>query len=205
MNSYKTLHRITGCILAVFIAAHLTNHLLAWWGIENHQLWLERFRKVYRQPVAEIILVLCFAVQVYSGIKLFWQQRRNNALSTAQRLQMYAGLALGLFIIQHIPAAIGLRWYHGFDTNFYFAANVVVQAPLKYYFIPYYFLGVAAAGIHLAATHYVKMKALHKGNQGFWQAIIITIVFVAAAVIILYLLTGGHYPFTIPEVYKNSF
>ncbi|MEM7658180.1 MAG: hypothetical protein AAF399_18785 [Bacteroidota bacterium] len=190
----KHAHRISGLLVSVFVAAHLSNHALAWFGIETHQAVLEALRKVYRQPVVEVLLVAAFGFQAISGLLLFLRGRKRTDLSQTEQIKRYAGLTLGLFLIQHIPATIGQRLYYQVDTNFYFAAQVVLEAPAKYYFRPYYFLGIMAVGIHVAAVHRNKISRRIGKKQANLHAGIIALVFLLLACVILFTFTGGRFP-----------
>jgi len=109
---------------------------------------------------------------------------------------------MGLFIFQHVTASIGQRIQFGFDTNFYFAANVVLQWPIKIFFIPYYFLGIFTLGLHIANTHRIKISNYIGEKKAKVHFFIIVITFTIIAITILYLLMGGHYSITIPEQYN---
>lgn len=198
----KQLHRITGIVVSLFIAAHLFNHLMAWFGVEKHQQILEILRTIYQNAIIEPILIACFVFQAISGIILFFKLRKQHQKSISEKVQMYSGLVLGLFIIQHISASIGQRIQFGFDTNFYFAANVVLKWPLKLYFIPYYFLGLFSLGLHMASTHKMKIANYIGEKKAKIHFYIITFVFTLIAIAILYLLMGLHYAIEIPEEYN---
>jgi len=115
---------------------------------------------------------------------------------------MYSGLVLGYFLLQHIPATIGQRFLYGFDTNFYFASRVVIQAPWLYYFVPYYFAGVVAVGLHIANVHRQKisLKVGAKVAQIHFYAILSF--FILLAFIILFSLMGGRFDIVIPKEYN---
>ncbi len=198
----KSLHRITGILVAIFVIAHLFNHSMAIFGISTHQSILDALRKVYRIPIVEFILVSAFVFQSITGIQLFLRLRKKKYKSVLEQLKMYSGLVLGLFILQHISATIGLRLYHQLDTNFYFAANVVVQKPMLFYFIPYYFLGILAFGMHLASIHREKMSIYTSEINASIQFWLILLFFFAVSILILYTFTGGFYPVDIPEEYN---
>ena len=200
MDKTKSLHRISGIIIAIFAAAHLFNHAMAWYGIDNHREIMEALRKIYRQPVVETGLLLCFGFQVYSGIKQAMTLRKAPHLSLNDRLQMYAGLAFAFFIVQHIGAVVGQRLYFGTNTDFYFAARVVLEAPFKYYFVPYYFLGILALGIHVAATHRTKIAGMVGEKQATFHGLVITALAFFTAILILYVFMGGRYAIIIPKV-----
>lgn len=197
-----SIHRITGIIIAVFTFAHLFNHAMAWFGVETHREIMETFRIVYRQPFVELLLIACFGFQVYSGIRQVIYVRKQTSLALNECLQLYSGLVFAYFIVQHIPAILFQRAYFKLNTNFYFAARVVMEAPFKFYFVPYYFLGIMAFGLHIAATHHKKMTALSNSKQADLQAIFIIFIAFMIAVLILYVFMGGHFSIVIPKEYN---
>ncbi|MEM6316685.1 MAG: hypothetical protein AAF960_03390 [Bacteroidota bacterium] len=198
----KRLHRLTGIFTAIFVVAHLFNHTAAWFGIETHQQVLYALRLVYRQPLIEIVLISSFLFQIASGLRLAYQLWQKVDKTTLDKVQLTSGVLLSLFLLQHISATLGQRWYFGLDTNFYFAAGVVLEKPLLYYFIPYYFVGVVAFGGHLASVHRKKMAPI-VGNQSaqihFYS---ILAIFIFVALLILYVFTGNHFAILIPDEYR---
>jgi hypothetical protein len=199
----KQLHRITGIIVSVFIVLHLFNHSMAWFGIDVHQRILETFRQVYRIPIIEIIIVACFIFQGISGIKLFWELRTKKEKSKYEKGQMYSGLILGLFLLQHIPATISQRLFYGFDTNFYFASRVVIEEPWLYYFVPYYFAGIVAIGWHIANVHRQKMTSIVGTKTAEIHFYAILSFFVLLSFIILYTFMGGRFDIIMPAEVVN--
>lgn len=198
----KALHRLTGIVVSVFVLAHLSNHLLAWWGIETHLETMEQLRKIYRHPLVEIPLVLAFLFQAYSGIRLLWVLRGLTSKTAYQRLQFYSGIALGAFILIHLSATFFFRYAFALDTNFYFAARVVLQSPDRFFFIPYYFAGILSFGVHIASVHRQKMAALDATTLLNLQFYAIITVFLLIALEILFVFTGGRFPIEIPEIYN---
>lgn len=72
-----TLHRLSACLIGVFIVVHFCNHLFAVGGIDTHIAVMEGLRKIYRQPLVEVLLLVCVAFQIGSGlifIKRRWGQ-----------------------------------------------------------------------------------------------------------------------------------
>lgn len=200
--AYKGLHRITGVIVSFFIAAHLFNHLMAWYGIAEHQRILDALRVVYRNRVGEVLLIGCFLFQACSGVKLIGTLRKKEKMAAIEKVQIWSGIAFGLFILQHIAATVSQRLYFKFDTNFYFAARVVLQSPWKYYFIPYYFGGIMSLAVHVAAVHRKKVLpaiGAKRAKIHFW---VIILLLAAIACIILYVFSGGRYNIIIPKEYN---
>jgi hypothetical protein len=198
----QNLHRISGIIVSLFVIAHLFNHLMAWFGIATHQQILESLRLIYRQPIIEILLISCFFFQIYSGIKLISKLRQKEHLSKYEKIQKWTGIVFGLFITQHIIATISQRILFQFDTNFYFASRVVLQSPWKFYFVPYYFVGIMAFALHVANVHEHKIKPIIGGIQSKIHFRLILGAFFIMALIILYVFMGGRYDIVIPPQYQ---
>ncbi len=170
----KTLHYFSGITLSLFIGIHLLNHLFALAGPEAHIALMEKFRKVYRHPVVETILVLVVAVQVVSGIRLLFNRK---AKTWAEKIQIYSGLYLSVFLVGHVGAVIASRAIEDLDTNFYYTAAGFNLHPATLFFIPYYFLDVCAISLHIASIHYLKTKskpgAYLIGGSGIVVAVLI--------------------------------
>ena len=198
----KSLHRITGILISIFIVAHLGNHLLAIYGIETHIKVMETLRPIYRNPFIEPIIIIAFTCQSISGVRLFYNLYKREDKSPLDRIKMYSGILLALFIINHIVATIGQRFYFELDTNFYFAARVVVQDPFYYFFIPYYFLGIMSFGVHLAAVHRDKISKYISPHQARIHYYGIIGLFLLISIMILLVFTGSFYDIRIPEVYN---
>jgi succinate dehydrogenase/fumarate reductase cytochrome b subunit len=145
----KTLHRLVACVLAFFLLLHFANHLFLIVSIETHLDVLHRLRAIYRSPVIEAIILASFMVQIALGLVLAWNRRRPDSRWAA--LQLASGLYLGFFLVQHIGAVLMAR-ASGIESDSYFAAAVVNREGAKWYFAPYYALGIAAVFGHLAAA-----------------------------------------------------
>ncbi|SHN44435.1 hypothetical protein [Chitinophaga sp. CF418] len=155
-QTVKTLHYFSGITLSLFIGIHLLNHLFSFAGPEAHIALMERFRKVYRHPVIETILLLVVLVQVVSGIRLLFNR---NAKTLAEKIQIYSGLYLSIFLIGHVGAVIASRQLEHLDTNFYYTVAGFNMHPATFFFIPYYFLDVCAISLHIASIHYLKTRS----------------------------------------------
>ena len=193
MIAPRRLHRAAGAVLAVFLVVHVANHLAALAGVEAHIRFMDAARRVYRQPVVEAVLLLCVVLQAVSGLRMLWagRQRRRGVLPW---LQAGSGAYVALFLAIHVVAVLAGRM-SGLDTNFYFAAAGLHVWPFVLFFVPYYFLAVAALFVHLGC-------ALRRGRAvvaGFSA-----IGFVAATVIVAALM-GKVYPVEIPLRYLQTF
>lgn len=71
----KRLHYVAGLTLAVFVSFHLLNHLSPLYGPEQHIATMPTLRSLYRNPVAETLLLGAVGVQMVSGWWLFTQRK----------------------------------------------------------------------------------------------------------------------------------
>jgi hypothetical protein len=194
MIAPRRLHRAAGAVLAVFVTVHVANHLAALAGVDAHVRFMERARLVYRQPVVEAVLLLCAALQVASGSSLLWTGRHRRRTSLAW-LQAGTGAYVALFLAIHVGAVLAARIVGGLDTNFYFAAAGLHVWPFALFFVPYYFLAVAAVFAHLGC-------ALRRGRVVVaWMSG--TGVVVAALIVAT--LMGKVVPVAIPARYLATF
>jgi len=145
----KTLHRLTAILLLLFIVTHLAVHLTALGGIEKHLSALKAVQGIYRNPIGETILVIAIILQVITGAK---QLRFKRLRSGWAKAQLVSGCYLLFFLIIHTSAAVSTHRLFGLETNFYWAAGTVNISPIKYGFMPYYFAGVLAFFVHMAAA-----------------------------------------------------
>lgn len=152
----RQLHHISGICLSVFIGFHLLGHLFSLAGPEKHIQVTEMFRGVYRNRVVETVLLACVVFQMGTGIRLLFAR---NAQTPAQKIQVYSGLYLSLFLMAHVSAVLMGRYTEHLDTNFYFAAASLNVYPAPFVFIPYYFLAVTAISLHVASLHYLRTKS----------------------------------------------
>ena len=154
----RTLHRSSAVLIGVFVVAHITNHLVSLMGVPSHIAFMEIARHVYRQPVVEVLLLLCVAFQMASGLWLVvrgWRQRRGFV----PWLQALSGAYLAFFLAVHVGAVLYGRAVLLLDTNFYYAAAGLHAPPNGLFFAPYYFMAVLALFTHLACAAYWNLGA----------------------------------------------
>lgn len=146
----RGLHLASGLLIAVFAAAHIGNHLAMFGGQAAHIAVMEALRPYYRNPLAEALLMLALAFQLGTGLTMIWRTRAQKRRGLA-RWQAISGVILALFILNHVGAVWGGRLVMGLDTNYHFAA-AGFHAGYAGFFVPYYFLGVAALFVHAACA-----------------------------------------------------
>lgn len=194
----RKLHYYSGITIAVFVCFHLVNHLFSLAGIDEHIKVMQQFRKVYRHPLAEIILLTAVFIQVVSGVQQFRQQIKL-ATGFYERLQCWSGLYLAFFFLIHLSAVMVGRWLLELDTNFYFGAAGLNRFPFNLFFIPYYSLAILSFFAHIASIHYRKMK--EKNKKATLQARLIIFLSSIMLFLLMYGLTHKFQGIDIPVEY----
>ncbi len=186
--SLRKLHYCSAIIITGFIVLHLFNHVASLISIKKHIEMMDTFRKIYRNPFAEIVLLMAVMFQVFSGIRMFSIQRKT-ATGFFEKLQLWSGLYLAIFFMIHLSAVMAGRFILQMDTNFYFGAAGLNQFPFNLFFIPYYSLAIFSFFAHIASVHYRKMKS--RNRDATMQSRLIIIVGVSTVFILMYGLTNG--------------
>lgn len=198
----KRLHSLSGLVLTAFIAPHLFNHLYSLAGPEQHIQIMQLLRVVYRFPVVECILMIAVLIQLISGPALFRKMRQSTQQDFFEKLQLWSGLYMAVFLLIHVSAVLSGRFLLHLDTNFYFGAAGLNTFPLNLFFIPYYALAILSFFAHIASIHYRKMnKSLLMLSVTHQSYLILSLGFVIC-IICLYGLTGKFGGVTIPEHYQ---
>ena len=200
---FRLVHRLSALALVAFASIHLANHLAGVQSIAAHLAVMNAFRKVYRFPAAEALLLLCVTIQVISGLNLVvvgWRRRRG----AVPRLQAWAGLYLSFFLLVHVSAILYGRAVLHLDTNFYYAAAGFHVPPFQVFFAPYYFLGVLGLFSHIGCAAYLRAARhpVHLRRIGFILPIGLG---AAIAALIVLSLSGAFYPVNVPIEYQATY
>jgi succinate dehydrogenase/fumarate reductase cytochrome b subunit len=149
----RRAHLLTACLLLLFLAAHLANHMMAIAGTGRHIAVMEALRAIYRHPLVEPALLGAFALQAFLGLRLLWRSRGapSHPVATLRKL---SGAYLAFFLLVHVGAVLAGRYWLGLDTNFWFAAAGYQAGAMIFWFVPYYFLAVLALFMHLGCAAY---------------------------------------------------
>ena len=153
----RSLHLLSGMLIAVFVIAHIANHIAMFAGQATHIAWMDTLRPFYRNIVVEALLMASLAFQILSGLAMIWRTRSSRA-GLIPWLQAISGIVLALFIANHVIAVWTGRIIFGLDTNYHFAA-AGFHAGLAGFFVPYYFLGVCALFVHFACALTWRLKS----------------------------------------------
>lgn len=196
----KKLHFFSGMLIALFVFAHLVNHMFSIVSAEKHIEVMKALRVVYRNPIAETVLLTCVLLQIISGIKLF---RRNRKLATSffEKLHVWTGLYLAFFLVIHVAAVLAGRFILHLGTNFYFGVAGLNSFPSMLFFIPYYGLAIIAFSGHVASVHAKKMKKILLGLSPLKQSMIIFVFGIITTVVLFYGLTNHFRGVEIPSEY----
>ena len=193
----RIAHRVSAVLLAVFLAAHLLNHVVALWGIAAHLAFMEGARLVYRSPALEPMLLAAVLVQIVTGVEQVragWGTRRGFW----QRTQAVSGLYLAFFLANHTFWVLVARVGYGLDSNFYLAAAFLTIWPLPLLFAPYYALGVFALFAHLACAAHFRIEGRAGDRVG--QAFVACGAVLAGVIVAAFM--GAFYDIHLPPAYR---
>lgn len=199
----RKLHAISAALIGLFAVFHIANHLFGLAGIESHITFMESARLVYRTPIVELVLLLCVAFQIGSGLLFVargWKQRSGFI----PWLQAISGMVLAFFLLVHVSAVLFGRSAFGLDTNFFFAAAGFHVPPYQFFFAPYYFLAVVALFIHLGCAAYWQTQKRSRLVRLAVVAVPATAGIVVSLLIVLSL-SGALFPVNVPSEYKATY
>ncbi|XOV86084.1 MAG: hypothetical protein ACFHX7_14060 [Pseudomonadota bacterium] len=181
---------VAGSLFFLFLVMHLSNIAIAPLGAEAFNGYQAKLRKIYQQPILELVLVILpLVVHVAAGISLAVLRRgRRGRRALRQRVHTWAGVFLSLFIVEHVTATRGVSYFLGAYPGFEGVAFTFWWAPA--YFYPYYFLLALAGFYH--GTQGVRILLARVGvvTRAKYQVPMTLVAAVWIAVVLLAL--GGH-------------
>lgn len=199
----RSIHYVSGLVLAVFVGLHLFNHICSIFGVEEHIYIMSLLRHFYRNVFIETILFFSVIVQIYTGFILF-KSCRKKVITNFERLHIWTGLYLAFFLILHLTAISIGRYYLNLDTNFYYSATGFNTFPYSLFFFPYYILAIFSFFGHIAAIHNKKMKYHVFGLSPTKQSKAILIIAVLITIVILLGQTNNFKGIKIPTEYYDT-
>jgi succinate dehydrogenase/fumarate reductase cytochrome b subunit len=201
--SIRSIHRLSALVLGAFLALHMANHAVGLAGQAEHMRFMAAVRPFYRHALVEPVLLALLLVQISSGLAMALRRWRESADWVA-RLQIISGIYVALFIANHVIAVLAGRWALGLDTDFRFAAAGMHVPPFPWFFLPYYWLGVAAIFSHAGcAMHWALFdRNITLARGVLWISILAG---VALATAIVAALAGVLYPVNIPAPYLETY
>ena len=151
----RRVHAVTAVPLAMFLIAHVANHLAAVDSLDAHVRVQNALRLIYRSGVVEPVLVIAAVSQVVTGALLAWRSR-GFRFTRLRGLQFLSGAYLSMFFFSHLNAVFVFgRYLQGADTTFAWATGGrggLLEAPASAQLLPYYFLSVVAFFVHIACA-----------------------------------------------------
>jgi hypothetical protein len=196
-RSIRIAHRVSAGLLAVFLAVHLLNHVMALWGVAAHLAFMDGARLVYRSPALEPMLLAAVLVQIVTGVEQVragWGTRRGFW----QRTQAVSGLYLAFFLANHTFWVLVARVGYGLDSNFYLVATFLTIWPLPFLFAPYYALGVFALFAHLACAAHFRIRGRAGDRVG--QALVACGAVLAGVIVAAFM--AAFYDIHLPPAYR---
>jgi hypothetical protein len=197
----RRIHYLSGVVISIFVGFHLMNHAYSVFGPERHIELMTSLRLLYRNILVEVILMLAVAVQIISGLSLFAISRKS-ATSNFDRLHIWSGLYLAIFLVIHVSAVFAGRYFLNLDTNFYFGVAGLNTFPTNLFFVPYYALAILSFFGHVASIHNKKANEVIMGLKVDSQAKAILILGMLVTLLIFWGLTNHLQGVEIPEEYK---
>lgn len=151
---WRVTHGIVAAVILLYVAFHLSNHLLGLLGPEVHGAVMKIGRTVYRSSVIEPILIALMLFQVAVGMRLAWRWSARPA-DAYRVFQIGSGVYLATFIITHLNSAlISARAVHHIDTNWDWASGAptgLIHDAWSIRLVPHYALGVFFVLAHLSS------------------------------------------------------
>jgi hypothetical protein len=149
-------------ILAVFLLMHLSNHLVGLWSGAAHIEVMSVVRRVYRNPLAEPVLVALILFQIVSGVLLL-RRRLAGPRDVFGVIQALTGFYVAIYFVGHMIAAFSARMA-GTDTNWNWLTDH--DLGLLYHLsgsalLAHYWVGPVALVAHVACG--LRVMALEHG------------------------------------------
>ncbi|MFN0045681.1 MAG: hypothetical protein ACKVOS_04365 [Sphingorhabdus sp.] len=193
---FKSAHRVTAMIVGLFIVLHLANHMVGLVGQQQHIQFMTLIRPLYRNPVAETVLLALLVWQILSGMRLLALRWRNND-GIISWLQIISGGYLAIFLIIHVSSVLYARHSMGMDTNFYFAAAGLHIENGDKFFVPYYTGSFLALFTHIGCASSWYLFPQNSRKQLRWIGLNAVLGFVAG-ILVVAALSGKLYTVVFP-------
>jgi hypothetical protein len=152
-NWLRFAHGVSAaCIILIFLALHLTNHLFFVDGQDDYMLVMKLFRHIYRGAAAQPILVILLLFQVASGLYLA-TRRASAPMDTFRTFQVASGVYLAFYIVGHMDSVfIFARTFSHIDSDWGFATGAptgLIKDPWNIRLVPHYGFAVFFVLAHL--------------------------------------------------------
>lgn len=193
----KQLHRFSTIIVFIFLTLHFANHLIGLEGVDAYLAFTNVARLIYRHPIVEAVVLLAFVVQMISGFAMCrkaWEVKKDFV----SRLYVVSGLYLALFVLVHIVLIAFGRFIVNEDTGFYYIAGSMLNEPQKYFFLPFYGLGIFSLFAHIGCALFRSMS-VHQKTAAYILLFCVCALGAFIGYVIIMIMTGQYYAVTLPQ------
>ncbi|HEY6895937.1 MAG TPA: hypothetical protein VI279_01645 [Rhodocyclaceae bacterium] len=181
---------VAAAVLALFLLAHIGNHMFGLVGSDAHIAVMKDLRQIYRNFVFEPLLLIGFLYLIGSGALMAWRFAGSET-DGFRALQVASGIYLLFFLVSHINAVLVLaRTILGIDSDWGFATGAptgLIHDAWNIRLLPLYVLSVFFALTHpLLGARVVMLN--HGKNRDFADKFVVigaTLAAVSSVVIIL--------------------
>jgi hypothetical protein len=154
-STIRVTHGISAAaIILLFLALHISNHLLGLIGAETHAAFMKMARHLYRAKAIEPVLVALLLFQAASGIWLSFKYM-GERMDRFRAFQIASGIYLAFYVVGHMDSVFILaRTFLGIDTDWAFATGApqgLIRDPWNIRLVPHYWLGVFFVLSHLSS------------------------------------------------------
>jgi hypothetical protein len=177
-------------LLALFLVAHIANHLFGLVGPEAHRTMMKTLRVFYRASLVEPLLLAGFLFLILTGGAMAWRfsAREQDGFRV---FQVASGVYLLVFLVSHINAVLVLaRTFLGIDSDWNFATGAptgLLSDAWNIRLVPLYALAVFFALAHPLSSARVVMLA-HGMHRDRADSLVVTGGVLAALLAILIVL-----------------
>ena len=123
-SAVRVAHGLSAsAIILLFLALHISNHLLGLFGAETHAAFMKMVRHIYRAKAIEPLLVALVLFQAVSGFWLSWKYM-GERVDRFRAFQLASGIYLAFYVVGHMDSVFILaRTYLGIETDWAFATG----------------------------------------------------------------------------------
>ena len=152
---WRVMHgSVAIAFIVLFLSLHFTNHLAALVSTEMHGTVMELFRRFYRTPVVEPLLLCAAIFLICTGLVMAWRwtERPTDAF---RAFQIATGVYLSVAVVSHLQAVFWFaRMHMNIPTDWGFAIGAptgLINDAWNIRLLPYYLLAVAGVVAHAFA------------------------------------------------------
>lgn len=164
----RIFHGATAALLVIFVAFHLSNHLVGLLGPDAHARVMAVGRTVYRSGAVEPLLIALLLTQIVTGGRLAWRWTTSGG-DWHRTLQIGSGVYLGAFIVTHLNSAlISARLVRDLPTNWAWASGApegLLYDAWNIRLLPHYAFGVLFVAVHLSSGLRIVLMAHGVGQR----------------------------------------